>query len=188
MTGGLSPASSELASASLPGPGVASATDPLAALRGLHLPEAVGVWPLAPGWWLVLAVVAGGLVGVWAFARLRRASLAHHALAEVGRLDADSTDLQALASALSEVLRRVALLRFGRERVASLHGDSWQEFLFATCPRAKRARRSLDPSAVRLLALAPYAPPTQWEEESAGNPNTREGVLAVSRSWIRWNA
>ena len=26
-------------------------------LRGLHLPEAVGLWPLAPGWWLLLLIL-----------------------------------------------------------------------------------------------------------------------------------
>ena len=30
-------------------------------LRDLHLPEAIGWWPLAPGWWVVIALVAGAL-------------------------------------------------------------------------------------------------------------------------------
>ena len=30
-------------------------------LRDLHLPEAVGWWPLAPGWWGVIAVVTASL-------------------------------------------------------------------------------------------------------------------------------
>ena len=37
-------------------------------LRGLHLPDAVGWWPLAPGWWLLgalLAVGCGMLVRSW---------------------------------------------------------------------------------------------------------------------------
>ena len=27
-------------------------------LRDLHLPDAIGWWPLAPGWWVVIALVA----------------------------------------------------------------------------------------------------------------------------------
>ena len=27
-------------------------------LRDLHLPDAIGWWPLAPGWWIVIAVLA----------------------------------------------------------------------------------------------------------------------------------
>jgi len=37
--------------------------DPLAPLRPLHLPDQIGWWPPAPGWWLlagVAAVVLGG--------------------------------------------------------------------------------------------------------------------------------
>ena len=30
-------------------------------LRDLHLPDPIGWWPLAPGWWFVLVLVAGGL-------------------------------------------------------------------------------------------------------------------------------
>ena len=30
-------------------------------LRDLHLPDAIGWWPLAPGWWGVLVILAVGL-------------------------------------------------------------------------------------------------------------------------------
>ena len=31
-------------------------------LRDLHLPEAIGWWPLAPGWWVLLAMLVGQVV------------------------------------------------------------------------------------------------------------------------------
>ena len=35
-------------------------------LRDLHLPEAIGWWPLAPGWWVELAIVVVALgYGAW---------------------------------------------------------------------------------------------------------------------------
>ena len=36
--------------------GGAMKQDPLAALRDIHMPEAVAWWPPAPGWWLLLAL------------------------------------------------------------------------------------------------------------------------------------
>ena len=30
-------------------------------IRDLHLPDAIGWWPLAPGWWLVIVLIAVGL-------------------------------------------------------------------------------------------------------------------------------
>ena len=42
-------------------------------LRDLHLPEAIGWWPLAPGWWLVIAIA---LVGIGYFIRANLVRLA----------------------------------------------------------------------------------------------------------------
>jgi hypothetical protein len=36
-------------------------TDPLAQLRDIQLPEPVGLWPLAWGWWALLLLVVGEL-------------------------------------------------------------------------------------------------------------------------------
>ncbi|MGB5468066.1 MAG: DUF4381 family protein, partial [Sedimenticolaceae bacterium] len=45
----------------------------LTGLRDYHLPDAVGWWPPAPGWWLLfgLLLVLGGLFVWWSMRRLR---------------------------------------------------------------------------------------------------------------------
>ncbi len=162
-------------------------TDPLAALRGIHLPEAVGIWPPAPGWWAVLAVAMGLIVLAVVAVAVRRASLAHHALRELDALEGVPGDLQLLAMSVSALLRRVALRRFGRTRVASLHGTAWQEFLSETSPHGKRRRATVDTDMGRLLALAPYAPPGTASFDLEGGNASNASVLAAARSWIRWN-
>ena len=55
-------------------------------LRDLHLPEAIGWWPLAPGWWILIAIALvglgfliivfwspDGLLGLWEKLRAARA-------------------------------------------------------------------------------------------------------------------
>lgn len=165
----------------------AAQADPLAALRGIHLPEAVGLWPLAPGWWIALAVLVGAIVLAVIAVRARRASLAHHALRELDALDPRADDVQTLAVSISELLRRVALRRFGRTRVASLHGPEWQTFLSETSPHGKRRRATFDEDMGRLLALAPYAPPGSSSFDPGGGAVSGPGVVAAARDWIRWN-
>jgi len=174
----------------------ATAPDPLAQLRGLHLPDAVGAWPPAPGWWGAGALVLATIVVALVWRRARRASLAHHALRELDRLSRESTDLQGLAVATSALLRRVALRRFGQTRVASLHGADWQRFLCENGPsspsgsriRLRRRRAAFGDETGRLLALAPYTPPGSAAFALGGKTVERNGVVAAARDWIRWNS
>ena len=57
--------------------------DALAALRDIHLPEAVALWPPAPGWWLLIVVLLISCLGIGVFLRLRRRSLKRAALLEL---------------------------------------------------------------------------------------------------------
>lgn len=103
-------------------------------IRGLHLPPEVGWWPLAPGWWVLIALSALLLV---ALARLiarrsrrnraRRAALKQLDLAR--RTYAADGDVTKLATRLSEILRRTMLAYAPRQDVAGLTGRAWVEWL-----------------------------------------------------------
>jgi hypothetical protein len=167
----------------------AAGGDPLAALRSIHLPEPVGFWPPAPGWWVLAGITVAGALALWLWSRVRRRSVARHALRELDALGASSgpEDLQALATAVSALLRRLALVRFGRARVAALHGGAWQRFLTETAPRSPRRAR-LVPDAGLLLSLAPYAPAGAACLTLAGSTLDRGALVAAARAWIKENA
>ncbi len=103
-------------------------------LRDLHLPDAIGWWPLAPGWWLVLAMVVAVLVYLawrlfkrWQFHAPRR-----YALRELARFEAEYREHRnpvTLGKQLSELLRRGMLAYAPREEVAGLTGDEWLAWL-----------------------------------------------------------
>ncbi len=103
-------------------------------LRDLHLPEAIGWWPLAPGWWLLIALLLLGLAlaARASFRRHRRNAARRAALAELARLksawDADRNSA-ALAAAVSDLLRRAMLAYAPRHEVAGLTGRAWLEWL-----------------------------------------------------------
>jgi|GEM_PF-510825 len=167
-----------------------AATDPLAELRGIHLPEPVGFWPPAPGWWGLAALLVAAAAATVVVVRRRRRSVVRHALRELDGLarTAPDADLQTLATTLSALVRRVALLRFGRARVASLHGAAWQQFLAETAPKARRRRARFLEDARLVLSLAPYAPSGAHALARHGRTIDRATLIAATRAWIEENA
>ncbi len=120
-----------------PMPVTPAGSDPLAGLRDWHLPDPVSWWLPAPGWWVVAGLVLVALAGatlLWQ-RRWRQGAAMRAALRELkvlrGQLDAE-LDPSGFAAAVSVLLRRLALTRFPRERVAGLSGASWLAFLDAT--------------------------------------------------------
>src|SRR5580698_6571728 len=81
-------------------------------------------WPLAPGWWAVLALLAMGAGTIywrrWAYYR----SWKGEAWRAFAALEAGLTsgNAQEIAAALSTLLRRVAMQSFSRAECAGLEG------------------------------------------------------------------
>lgn len=125
-------------------------TDPasLDRLQDIVRPDPVAWWPPSQFWIILLALAA-----VWALYALlmalfrwsqnayRRA--AQHELDEIQRC-CDGGDLRGLTIRVAKVLKRVALVSYPREKVASLSGDPWLRFLNETCRGADFLQ---DPSA-----------------------------------------
>lgn len=111
--------------------------DPLAQLRDIHTPEAIGLWPPAPGWWLLALLVAGGLIAliIWRLLRHRRLAYKREALAEWQHIHArylQDRNAEALLADLSVLLKRTCITRYGRDEVAGLTGEQWLAFLDQT--------------------------------------------------------
>ncbi|MCB1691753.1 MAG: DUF4381 domain-containing protein [Pseudomonadales bacterium] len=108
--------------------------DPLAQLRDIHVPAPIDMWPLAPGWWILVAFAVLLVVAIlgWLYARWRRNQYRRDALAELDRLRTryeSAPDNVAYIADYSTLLKRVALRSYRRDAVASLSGESWVQFL-----------------------------------------------------------
>ena len=121
--------------------------DPLAGLPGLHLPPPVGLWPPAPGWWVLAGAVLLGLLATlfWWIRHHRRQRYRREALRALAHC-ADTRAVNAL-------LKQVAMTRYGRETVAALWGDAWRDFL----NQSTRAPLFTGPAADALLHYQPGA-------------------------------
>jgi len=103
-------------------------------LRDLHLPEPIGWWPLAMGWWLLiaLAVVALILLGRTYLQHRREAAARRHALRRFKEHCDEYTqhgNAIKLGKQLSELLRRTMLAYAPRDEVAGLTGEDWLAWL-----------------------------------------------------------
>ena len=103
-------------------------------LRDLHLPDAIGWWPIAPGWWflIALAVAALGYFLYRSFLKWRRNAPRRIALRELKRIQQEyqhGVDEISLAIELSELLRRTMLAYAPRDEVAGLTGEGWLRWL-----------------------------------------------------------
>lgn len=128
-------------------------------LRDLHLPEAIGWWPLAPGWWVIVAVLLGACVYLLHLFLRRRARGAarRHALRQLARLTVEFErhgNAVAFSSDLSELLRRTMLAYAPRSEVAGLTGDAWLEWLDRDLDRPR-----FKGEAGRKLLEMPYRRP-----------------------------
>lgn len=123
-------------------------------LRDIHLPAAVGWWPLAPGWWILIGVIVAVAIGFWL--RYRQTYRERAALKALKRnlraLEAGESPLDC-AQKISLIVRRFAMSVAGAAPVAGLTGESWLGFLDGRWQRA-----DFSDGAGRILIYGPYAP------------------------------
>lgn len=151
--------------------------DPLAQLKDIHMPDPISWWPPAPGWWVV-GVIALGLM-LWTTWRIirywRKTAFKRAALCELKNLRRRGGDPQHLLTDLSILLRRVALVAFPAEDVASLHGKDWLAFL----DRSGRTQ-AFSLGVGHYLASAPYV-----TELPATATQDLDLIWRLARDWIR---
>lgn len=147
-------------------------------LRDIHLPQAIGWWPPAPGWWLALAFFGVLLlicVRWWRSAKNgdRPPSLKSLSLRDLETIRRDYSrhgDAQRLIRELSALLRRISMSYWPRERSASLTGKSWLRFLDRTLEQ-----EPFTTGPGKALLEAPYRPDPQFEAEP---------LLKLCHDWI----
>jgi hypothetical protein len=146
-------------------------------LEDIHLPASPTLWPPAPGWWiafaLLLAVIGFSGVRAYRYRKIRRQR--QHILNALKVLQQDlaqQADPEAFVS-INQLLRRLALMFYPREQVASLTGRDWLEFL-------DRSGNTHDftQGMGRLLGDAPYQNQLPENIDIAG-------FSAVVERWVK---
>jgi hypothetical protein len=130
-------------------------------LKDLHLPEMIGWFPPAFGWWLVVVLIPLSLWFLYGcYQRLTRKTSLKTAKRLLNTLKNSTVSNSEKLTELSALLRRVAISVAPRAQTASLTGQAWLAFLDSTLKDAP-----FTTGAGRCLADAPYrqSPPSEQE-------------------------
>jgi hypothetical protein len=149
----------------------------LADISGL---DRIGWWPLAPGWWVIIALFILALASAvfrgirrWAYRKSWRYDTDKALLFLMAELDAENARESLIK--LSGMLRRIAIRRFSRAECAGLHGIRWAEWLTRNDPHKFNWNEY-----AALLTETSYAPP-----QSAPSPEKVKLLIGATRKWIR---
>lgn len=159
---------------------IASPDDLLSRLYDIKGLDYISWWPLAPGWWalLALAVIALIVAGMVYRRRLAYArSWKGDAWRTLAALDAQlpDGDVQKVGATLSVLMRRVAMQCHSRQECAGLQGADWLRWLTAKDPAG------FDWAVHGLLLIdAPYAPPGRHF-----STKPLKILIDAARGWIK---
>jgi hypothetical protein len=147
-------------------------------LKDIHLPaNGVSLWPLAPVWWLVILLLLLGVIAlvwsVWKRAakpNYQKNDIALQALADL-QTQYNQQPLELLRE-VSVLMRRIALTRFGRHRIAGLTGQTWLEFLDKTSGQS-----AFQQHYAAYVTANPY--------QAKADLSDLQGFLQAVRHWIQ---
>ncbi|MGY6274433.1 DUF4381 domain-containing protein [Methylomonas sp. MgM2] len=143
-------------------------------LKDIHLPDTIGWWPPAPGWWLSLVALAILIVlaryGYKRRTRKNAVKSAHHLLKGIRN---QSADPKRTLTELSALLRRTAISTGRRDRIAGLNGAAWLDFLDQSLPDSPFSQ-----GIGRCLADAHFRP-------SSADDIDFDALFALCERWLK---
>jgi hypothetical protein len=153
-------------------------SDPLLQLRDIHGLDLLPWWYSAPGWPLLTLtlLILAAAIG-YALARRRpQQTWPRQARQELNALRQRlrQEPSKVLLADFSELLRRIAMARYGRHECAGLHGEAWLEWLYHHDPQGFRWQEQ-----GRILLDLAYAPPTTRIDAARLSP-----LLEAAQHWL----
>lgn len=149
---------------------------PELSLNDIILPDAIGLWPLAPGWWaLMLLIVLLPLVIFWLIRWRRRVKQQRQplrqALAALDQLSGHTLSPQFCAR-LNEQLK--CYCRQRQPRAVALYGQAWADFI-------RSQADVFTAEQYQLLASAAYQAEIREQADMAG----AQALLQAAQTWLK---
>lgn len=149
----------------------------LSQLRDINGLDHISWWPLALGWWVVLGLVMSVWIAIIFYRRTRakkEASWQAQIKTLFIELRAEKTTKKK-AAMLSELLRRLAIHKYGRQSCAGLEGDEWLSWLTQNDPT------NFDwVIEGKIMIEAPYRP-----DDMAQDDFNFEPLVKAAERWVK---
>ena len=149
----------------------------LADLKDIHLPAPVSIFPLAPGWYIVLAVtlVIIILLILWQLRRTSKQYKLKQVLILLAQIEAkaqasEPEQREEVLPEISILLKRVAREKFSELHPQNLFGEKWLQFL----DRSGKTTEFTSGTGRVLLDV--------YKRQSLENP---QELLGVVKNWLR---
>lgn len=145
-------------------------------LRDIHLADPPSWWPLAMGWHIVMGLLLFLLIWIivrnwW---RWQRLLIKRKVISDIDKLKDSylrNEQQENILATISILLKRVALVYYKREQIASLYGEKWLRFLDQTGQTHEFTK-----GYGRCLATAPYQKGAKVDVLK---------VIEICRLWIK---
>lgn len=155
--------------------------DPLAQLRDIHLPNAISLWPPAPGWWIValIAIIIIALISI--VIRQRAAANYYRKLALIELKTLDKSDHSSYLQQLNQLLKQTAIASGCNHDVGSISGNKWLIFLDQSFSKRYNKRNNYNGDCFsngvgEVLGLGPYAKHSKYQLDELEN---------LAQRWIK---
>jgi len=141
-------------------PNLETAPQQVLDLRDIHLPDAISWWPIAPGWWFVLASLILIPIAFFIIKNMyARKQLKRDVRSELDIIKQQFQSMQnksQLAKSLSILLRRASMSYYPKTNIAGLTGNDWLSYLDDTNNTSSKDKFQSDIG--NILISAPYLP------------------------------
>ena len=138
-------------------------------IKDIHIPDTVSMFPLAYGWWIILAALIILFLLVKFIIFIIKTSKKYYALKELE--DLDTIDNIDAVIGVSNLLRRICSIK--HKNAATLYGKDWVNFL-------TNDGLSLSKEASNLLIYAPF-----MDKKSKNfKPQHVDEIKAFCKKWI----
>ena len=142
-------------------------------------PESVPFWPPAPGWYVIGFLIMFILVFMirknWI--RHKRNRYRRSALIQINRLSGfrENQILPSQIGSLNVILKRTALVTFGRKEVASLTAENWVTFLTQNCAKAD------------FTPFRTWFPDQSYQKENNISYDEWRLLLIEAEKWVKYH-